>query len=80
MEDFKNSEDVSIVPLNECEVEKGVIEHLVEERSVLDNWFVDYYIYANKVEAIETMGDNYNHCTAEASSLKEVLEITSQWC
>lgn len=77
---FGTLEDIEEVELTQNEKDTGLTKHLCEERSLSNNWFIDYYIYEDKVIAIETMEDNSQHCKAEADTLEEVLAITATWC
>ena len=75
---FGDMEGVVRSALTEKNIEDGVEEVFIEERGY--DWVVTYYIYADKVQAVEYMDDNPEHCTAEAKTLSEVMAITSQWC
>ena len=56
----------------------GVLECWVENRS--EDWYITYKIYADKVTVQESMDESVNHCFKTCETMKEAMNIASEWC
>jgi hypothetical protein len=44
------------------------------------DWFIDYLVYEDKVQAIEYMNGIQHHAEYIGETVEEVLKVTSLWC
>lgn len=77
---FGDTEGLERITITEVEKKSGVKDGFIEVRSESENWYITYFVYEDHVEVVEAMGDNYEHCKAEAETLEEAAAIAGKWC
>ena len=58
-------------------VRGGCIAMYVEHRGY--DWEIFYYVFSDRVEVVESMDGNYEHCKETVKTLEEAIAIASKW-